>query len=360
MRFLSIVVIALCAAAVSKPAAADAILEGREGAWHIYAAVDDATNTFSGCIVAAPYVNGHILSFVVTSEYKWAMTLQNSRWSLPKGSVYSLSYAIDGELPNSVSGAALQTKMIAVPLDETEALFNRFRRGNTLVIKTYAGVRIPFSLASSHQALTAGLRCVMRYGARGRGTTSNPFGREAGTLQVNGTAKATAPRAEKAAAQAYKAEAVTVVANFLAIALKGEYRILSEEERARLAPDTDAAWVAASLFGALNVLPVGLDYDYQALAGALISRDSQACKGKFASTKGPLEKGYFMQMNTYCVDKNGNTEVRYFAVPRDKGGAYVFSLYKLPVEDKGGGDTRNFEALTASLTESTLFSGGKR
>jgi hypothetical protein len=358
MRFLSIVVIALCAAVASKPAAADAMLEGREGAWHIYASVDDATRTFSGCIVAAPYVNGHVLSFVVTPEYKWALTLQNPRWSLPKGSIYSLSYAIDDERPNSVSGAALQTKMIAVPLDDTEDLFNRFRRGNTLVVKTYAGVRIPFSLARSHQALTAGLRCVMRYGSRG--TTANPFGREAGTFQANAPAETPEPRVEKAASQSYRAEAVTVVANFLAIALKGEYRILSEEERTKLAPDTDAAWVAASLFGALNVLPVGLDYDYQALAGALIARDSRACKGKFASTKGPAEKGYFMQMNTYCADKNGNTEVRYFAVPRDKGGAYVFSLYKLPVEGNGGGDTRNFEALTASLTEPTLFSGGKR
>ena len=181
---------------VSLNADARVIREGRFGAWNLAALIDDNAPNFIGCAAVAQYRDRTNLIFVVTGGYQWSMWLQNEAWTLEKGSRLNLNFTIDSDAPRPLNGVIASGKMVAFGLEDSEAVFNRFREGNVMVLRVL-GKRFPFTLNGSYGALTSALRCVQRHNTELRGP--NPFAaHETGDA---GTAKAS-----------LRAEAVTVVA----------------------------------------------------------------------------------------------------------------------------------------------------
>ena len=137
-------------------------------------------------------------------------------------------YSLDDGPKLSAAAVAVSENQLIIPLTNSVALFQAFRRGRVLKFETAQGTIIPFDLTNSSVALDAALECARRWTLSQQAERRTSPGRESVYVQ---------PEALRPAASTLLAEAGTSDYKFLAhaahdIELAWEY---SDRTRATLA-----------------------------------------------------------------------------------------------------------------------------
>jgi hypothetical protein len=310
----AVVLTALALAAA--PASAATLETFNIGGWVGGAYSNDRTGEFSHCAVSIPYRSGIVLLFSVGRNFTWSMGLSNAQWRLTPGAEYDLTYYIDGGASMLARGRALNPLLIEVPLTNSTALFDDFRRGRVLTVQS-AGATFTFSLKNSGKALAATLECTQRYVGRIAPPPRDPF--------------VDRPPSHDAGEGARKSEAIVLLADVLATTGVQNFKVLTRDETPADLRRWSAVWSAPGLTGVLDVIEPQTASQAEQVASFLTSTQAQACKkGNFSSQRLPSQPGSrTLRLRTGCgVDATArSSEANYTIVPRYRGGGfYVFGI----------------------------------
>lgn len=283
------------------------------GGWVGGAYSNDRTGEFSHCAVSIPYRSGIVLLFSVGRNLTWSMGLSNAQWRLTPGAEYDLTYYIDGGASVLARGRALNPVLIEVPLSNSTALFDDFRRGRVLTVLS-AGATFTFSLKNSGKALAATLECTQRYVGRIAPPPQDPF-------------VARPPRRD-AGEGTRKSEVIVLLADVLATTGVQNFKVLTREETPADLRRWSAVWSAPGLTGVLDVIEPQTASQAEQVASSLTSIQAQACKGNFSSQRLPSQPGSrTVRLRTGCGGGARSSEANYTIVPRYRGGGfYVFGI----------------------------------
>jgi hypothetical protein len=305
-RFL--LVAALCAAPLF-PSSAATRVEARIGAWDVVVGTDDASGRFAQCLALVSYRNGINLIFSIDASFRWTMVLQNSAWRLSPGATYPINYWIDNGPTIPANAAVLDPDMVGVPLHDSTALFDLFKRGRNLTIQA-AGSQFDFGLKDSSRALQSTLECTNRY-AGSSGGGSNPF--------------SAAPASPANVDSSYKAEAAMFTANLLSAAGIPGFQIVETPPKGF--ENYHSAFVSPDLIGGLVIAP---GFTVDAAANEMQAAFASGCNGKLATAKSPVE-GAGTQVQVVCEHLDGlREEGSFFVIPRSKGGVYSVVITQAP------------------------------
>ena len=291
-------------------ASADTLYEFQVGTWTAGAYSRPNTRQFNHCAAAATYNSGIMMLFSVSRSYAWGMSFTHRSWRLIQGQSYDIAFTVDQAPPIAARAIAIGPSQVEVPLADSTELFQRFRQGYQLRVAA-AGQVLAFNLTGTSQVLPALLRCVQANLQAPGSTTvaSNPFAAPAPA----GTAATPASQGRPAA---YRAEAVSLVANILGSAGVVGFRVAEGDNGI-----VDAAWRADRLFGMVRIEPK----DPPALISAgMIAVDAAGCRSKFASGSIPATGNNDVpRMFTKCGEGDQGFTVYYFILPRKAGGHYL-------------------------------------
>ncbi len=265
-------------------------------------------------IFPTAYKSGTFVVFAIDRKYNWSVGFANPDWKLEKGASYDLALSIDGGSRIVTKGKAIGTNHVEVPLADSTQLFNQFRMGNVLQV-TAANQTFSFNLDNTSALLPALLECVRH---ELRPTVANPF------APAQPTQNQTADR------QPFQAEAAIVIANVLSAARIDSHRFGTLEEASKF--KADAVWTAGKVLGTVKVVPT-VQVSNPEIPGALIGDDAKNCKGTFFS--GSLPDGdsqSALRVFTACQAADGMFTAYYLAVPRPKGGLYLFTTMSVGAE----------------------------
>jgi hypothetical protein len=160
--FRLLAVIGLCACL---PAARAATLEEfNVQGWIVGAYSDNRTGLFTHCATSVPFRSGTTLLFHLSRSYRWSMGLHNPAWRSRPGAAINLMYYIDNEPPIRVTAVVNNLGVVNVPLADSRALFEKFKKGRRLFVVD-AREKFGFDLANSSKALEAVYSCVQRHSA---------------------------------------------------------------------------------------------------------------------------------------------------------------------------------------------------
>jgi hypothetical protein len=124
-----------------------------------------------------------------------------------------------------------------------------------------------------------------------------------------------------------------ILANVLSAASLQGFRVGSGQDAPTVS--ADAFWVAGDIVGTLNILD-SFKFDDPAIKAGVIGSDAKSCKGKFVSGSLPEGNGE-VRMFTSCEGTDKKTlTVFYIAVPRPKGGIYLFATLESEAPGTGG------------------------
>jgi len=247
--------------------------------------------------------------FSVSRSYAWSMSFAHRSWRLTQGQRYDIAFTVDEAPPIAARAIAIGPSQVEVPLADSTELFQRFRQGQQLRVAA-AGQVLAFNLTGTSQVLPALLRCVQANLQPAGSTTvaANPFAAPA-------PANTAATPARQGRPAAYRAEAVSLVANILGSAGIVGFRVTEGDNGI-----VDAAWRADRLFGMVRIEPK----DPPALISAgMIAVDAAGCRSKFASGSIPGNDNDPPRMFTKCGDGDQGFTVYYFILPRRAGGHYL-------------------------------------
>jgi hypothetical protein len=298
---------------VGSSAKAEVLRNFQVANWFAGAYSFDGTRAFSHCAGSTRYNSGIFVIFSINRGYAWNMGFGNPQWRLTKGQQYDIAFSVDGSPPIVAKAEAAGTNSAFVPLADSAELFSQFRRGRMLQVAA-ANEVFSFNLDGTSALLPALLNCVRQettpVGA------SNPFVAQPATKRA-GPSRATPSR------EALQAEAAIIGANVLGAAGIRGFSLGSAEDAAKL--KVDAVWTSDTLVGKI-VIADGLRLDDPNIPSTLIGEDAKSCKGAFLSGSLPESDGKAMlRIFTSCQMEKQNSTVYYLAVPRPKGGIYVFA-----------------------------------
>jgi hypothetical protein len=193
--------------------------------WVISAHSNDRTGQFSHCATSVPYRSGILLLFSVNSTFGWSMGLSNTQWRLSPGAEFNFEYFIDRGPTLLARGRAINSQMVVVPLANSNALFEMFRQGHVLTVRS-GSANYTFSLRDSSAALAMTLDCTRRYVARYQPPSApSPWPAQSaatGTPPATGSISPTVDQLRE--------EATAVLANVLSAAGVQDFRVLPREE----------------------------------------------------------------------------------------------------------------------------------
>ena len=266
----------------------------------------DGTRTFSHCSATAKYDSEISVFLSINRAYAWSIAFANPQLRLGQGQQYDIAFSIDRSSPIYAKATAITTNMAQVPIADTSELLLRFRRGNMLQV-TAANQVFNINLTGISALLTALLACVRQ--------ETTPVGTSPFTAQQ-------APRAQPSR-ESFQAEAAVTAANVLRAAGINKFSFGSLEDAAKLKADT--VWSAGAVVGTIKIVE-NVKLDDPQIPSILIGEDARNCsKGAFLSGSLPDSDGKEMlQIFTSCQQERKNMTVYYLAVPRPKGGIYLF------------------------------------
>ena len=289
--------------------------------WSISAHSRDRTGQFSHCATSVPYRSGILLLFSVNSNYDWSMGLVNPQWRLAQGAEFNFTYNIDRGPDHFARGVAVNSQMVNVPLQNNTALFETFRQGHVLAVRS-GSASFSFSLRNSSTALAMTLDCTRRYVARSHSPPMASSGSPQSPSQ-SGPPIATV--------EALHAEATVVLANILSAIGAQNFRMLPREEIPEAYKSWGAVWSAPGMIGALGLVERHTASQADQVAATLTQSEAQGCKGIFASERIPGETGVGVaRLRTGCSVGSKLTEASYTIAPRSKGGFYVLGVVAQP------------------------------
>jgi hypothetical protein len=304
VRALALLILATAAASTARAAVLE---ESSVGGWIVGAYSGSKTGQFSHCATSVPYRSGISLLFHLDKDYRWTMGLANPQWRHAAGQTFSLAYFIDGGPSIPARAVVLHTGMITIPLADSQALFEAFRRGQRLHIQD-AQETFTFNLTNSAQALAATLACVQRYA--GRAPSSSPL---------------SAPRASVQDGE-LRAEAAILAANLLSgSGIKG-FRLLPRDRMPTETQRFHAVWAAeGGLVGMVTIVPPKGNSAIDDVVAGLTAMDSKECKGAFSSGRYPTEDSGVGRLVTLCQGSD-YPEMQYTVARRRAGGFYILSV----------------------------------
>lgn len=284
------------------------------GNWLVGAYSDDSTGQFSHCGMSASYRSGILMIFTIGRDFRWYVDFYDPQWALTPGASYDLTMQIDGRGQIPARATALTTQMVAIPLQDNVALFERFRHGYQLRVDA-AGRNFFFNLDGTARGLTAVLNCTHRYVAAATPSLdSNPFIASSGQPGATGRAS-------------LRAEATTFAANLLSQAGVSGFRIMQENETPKEWANFDVVWTAPAVIGMVDIIPSQATLRVDEIRANIVASDARSCKGKFASgavpegdSNGQSGAGEFF---TACDAAPAGWAVYYTLVPRSNGGFYL-------------------------------------
>jgi len=258
-------------------AAAGSLETSNVAGWRLEAFSDDSSsNGFSHCAISNSYNSGITVFFAFDRYSQWSLALGNQSWRLKPGSKYPVSYAIDGGAFHSATGEAFGVDLVSIALPIRPDLFDSLRSGSVLHVQAAAG-DFAFNLTGTGQALPALISCANRWvGASNQSQTNDPFS------APNPSQKAGQPRQNAA-------EAVTLASNLLSASGITGFVIETPQEGEKILPHMDAVWTAPELAGGILIGPEVGAKDVDETFALISSREASACKGKFASTRPPVD-----------------------------------------------------------------------
>jgi hypothetical protein len=290
--------------------------------WFAGAYSFEGTRTFSHCAANASYTSGILVLFSINRSYAWNMGFANPQWRLTKGQQYDIAFSVDGSPPIFAKAAAVRTEMVLVNLADSTQLFSQFRRGRMLQVGA-ANQVFSFSLDGTSALLPSLLNCV-RQETTPVGET-NPFAAQQATrTTTTRTGSSPVPAAAPSSREAFQAEAAILGANILSEA--GINAPLGPVETA-VKVGADAVWAVPSnqLTGTIKIFDT-INLNDPSIPSVLIGRDAKDCKGAFLSGSLPESDGKaILRIFTSCQEEKDSITVYYLAVPRPKGGIYLFT-----------------------------------
>ncbi|MBC8048840.1 MAG: hypothetical protein H7X92_01670 [Chitinophagales bacterium] len=311
--------------------------------WTIGVYSNDKDGAFNHCAASANYQNGITLIFSVNRNFAWSMALANQNWALRTGDKYTFDISVDSAWGKNWFGVAVTETVMEVPLADSTALFRTFKRGNLLTVKA-AGKTFGFNLQNSSVALNETLACANRSIRGQQSAGANPFA----------SPFAPAPQQQQAAVpdtSAKDAEAVALLANTLSSIGIADFQILPPATVKKDYPNNNAVWTAPGMGGMLNIVSPGSIATFDALASALVSSDSQTCKGKFVSGRFPVENnGTALRLMTGCSEPSKQAVVNYTLFTRGSSGFYVFGTFGVPQQGATATD-QSAEDVSKALLE---------
>ncbi len=266
------------------------------GNWDGSAFADD--NGFTHCAISAPYQSGITLHFAIDRKYLWRMGFSHPNWTMRAGDSFGIVYQIDGYRSVSAEATVIDPTFAMAELIATERLFNQFRRGNTLRVRS-GGETYSFSLRGTSKALAIALQCVNRWiDYRPYRAPEQPAPPVASNEPApSGSASdddGSAPPLFATSPQDMLAATRFAVSLFSSSEFSG-YKLMTENEMTRdgtpeFIRSAAVGWSSPEAIGTLHVIaPDALD-PTDAIA-EVMSGDSKNCKGSFASGKKTVADG---------------------------------------------------------------------
>ncbi len=306
------------------------------GNWSIWAYSDDQTGEFSHCAAATQYKSGISMLFSVNRAYTWSMGFANSQWRLQKGTSYPIAFTVDQVPALNATAVAIRSDTAEVPLADSVALFNVFKRGNWLTVFA-AGQVFQFALTDTSKVLPALILCVRNYLQPAPLQAANPFVAAAPTSSAGNSDDTTAVR---------QAEATAFLANVLSQAAITGYSMLTPADAAKLT--TDAAWKTESEFGILTIVDPSANMGPNDIDATLVQKDGKGCQGKFLSGSMSEEKETKgSRLFTSCNSGGQTVTALYTVLPRPNGGYYV--LGTLSEDQAQNSDASPARSIDASI-----------
>jgi hypothetical protein len=230
----------------------------------------------------------------------------------------TFAFSIDGSAPIFAKAIAITTELAGVKLADSSELFARFRRGNMLQVSS-ANQVFSFSLDGTSALLPALLACV-RQETTPVVAQTNPFAAQ----QQQAPTQQQAPKQAQPSRDLLQAEATLTAANILGAAGIEKFSLGSLEEAAKL--KAEAIWTAGALVGTVKIAE-NVKLDNPEIPSILIGDDAKTCsKGAFLSGSLPdSDSKEMLRIFTSCQQDKKNWTTYYLAVPRPKGGIYLFS-----------------------------------
>src|SRR5262245_57093014 len=136
------------------------------GNWKGGAFTNDATGAFSHCAAGAPYLSGIHFIVAITSKLEWNLGFAHDSWRLGLRETFPIDLTFDGQQQFHVFGTAVSTSMVLVPMPDTSALINAFRKSRTMIAFA-KGQQFSFSLTATSVLLPTLASCVQQVNARG-------------------------------------------------------------------------------------------------------------------------------------------------------------------------------------------------
>jgi hypothetical protein len=315
----------------------------RFGAWQgsAYPAYGDR---FRHCTMSARYRGGSYLMFRITRLGGLQVGLLKPRWSMTRGSRFSMVVSVDGG-PDYVGTAVATTHNgVWMRLPSRQWMMQRLRWGHVLRLNA-SGTTYSYRLTGTALAPQRLMHCVR-----------SELAVEAGRPRPAFAARMPNPAGSRAAAggtsSRMRLKATTLVANLLNKAGLKDFELVDPDAKPAGMKDYDVVWKGPGVIGGLRIVGRGTQTDAQKLGAALIARDGLACKGKFSSgiksDRSAKASGAVRLFSVCQTEKSWNA--LYSIQPLSKGGFVL--IVQLALGDLGrlqDADERVFNALPAVL-----------
>lgn len=312
----------------------------RVNQWFAGSYSNDTTKMFSHCAAQARYNSGVLMLFSIGRNYDWNLSFAHPDWNLTQGEKFPIEFVVDGMSPVSAQAVAIHKDQVKVPLPDSVPLFQKFRKGNRLTVAA-AGQTFHFSLTDTAQLLPALMRCVAANVPLPPGSMAkNPFA-AANTAPLD----ASAPRSSVSS----HGEATALMANVLSRSGIPGFELIAPAE-IPTSLKADAVWKAGKTVGTLQIVESSKLQDVPA---QLIASDAKSCRGEYFSGSAPDENGdgSVARVFTGCRSKETTTTIYYVAVPRPKGGFYLFATLD---DGRGEAGTQPAKELDASIRKAVF------
>ena len=154
-------ILGLAAFLAAGTAAGEVLQRYSTGMWTIEANADNGA--FRHCTATGQYGNGGSVIFLLTRDFAWVVGITNPNWNWRKGSEGRVAYWIDSYGRRNGRAEALSTTQLAIPLADSQQLFQEIRGGNTMYFEPEGASGFSITLIGTSVALNEILSCVRRH-----------------------------------------------------------------------------------------------------------------------------------------------------------------------------------------------------
>lgn len=315
--------------------------------WSGGAYTDDKSGEFTDCIASASYQSGINFAVIVDKRYDWALAFTHQSWALTQGSKLPIVVSFDNKNTFNVTGVALSTNMVVVPMPTESGLVKSFRAARTM--SAFAqGTLFQFKLDGTAVLLPALVNCVKTINTGGLAAATNFVAPVTAAMAANKeaanskaaniaasrqpssptTASSLQPERPQDGPAELQLEAMQIASNFILKAALSHPSLVSRAETPQTVAMSGAAWKADNATGFVRIVPPRPNLTGVDVAAAIVGNDARDCKGKFLSARASelVDSDVVFRGMSACEDSERSDIAEYFIFPRKAGGFVMFSV----------------------------------